>query len=79
MFYVYVLCSKKDHKRYIGLTNNLEKRLAQHNAGLVKPTKFRRPLELIYLEEFESRSSAAMREKFFKSGFGRDFLNSKGI
>ncbi|HED37184.1 MAG TPA: GIY-YIG nuclease family protein [Ignavibacteria bacterium] len=77
MNFVYVLKSQQDGKRYIGLTNNLEKRLRQHNSGKVKSTKNRRPFSLVYYEEFEDRSEAAQREKFFKTGKGREFLNNK--
>jgi len=76
MNYIYVLKSKKDLKRYIGLTNNLERRLLLHNSGKVKATKNRRPFELIYFEKFEDRTRAAKREKFLKSGKGREYLNS---
>ena len=76
MNYIYVLKSKKDLKRYIGLTNNLERRLLLHDGGKVKATKNRRPFELIYFEKFENRTKAAKREKFLKSGKGREYLNS---
>jgi putative endonuclease len=76
MNYIYVLKSKKDLKRYIGLTNNLERRLLLHNSGKVKATKNRRSFELIYFEKFENRTKAAKREKFLKSGKGREYLNS---
>ena len=76
MNYIYVLKSKKDLKRYIGLTNNLESRISLHNNGKVESTKNRRPLELLYYEEIEDRAEAAKREKFLKSGKGRKFLDS---
>jgi len=76
MNYIYVLKSKKDLKRYIGLTNNLESRISLHNNGKVESTKNRRPLELLYYEEIEVRAEAAKREKFLKSGKGREFLDS---
>jgi len=46
--FVYVLLSLKDQKRYIGLTNNLERRFNEHNSGQVKATKYRKPFKLIY-------------------------------
>jgi len=76
MNYIYVLKSKKDLKRYIGLTNNLESRISLHNNGKVESTKNRRPLVLLYYEEIEDRAEAAKREKFLKSGKGREFLDS---
>ena len=71
MFYVYILLSEKDNKRYIGCTENLDRRLAEHNSGLVKSTKNRRPLKLIYFEEYESKSDARKREKEIKAKKGK--------
>jgi len=76
MNYIYVLKSKKDLKRYIGLTNNLESRISLHNNGKVESTKNRRPLVLLYYEEIEDRAEAAKSEKFLKSGKEREFLDS---
>ncbi len=78
MFVVYILKSTKDGKRYIGMTSDLERRISEHNKGLVKSTRKRKPLELIYTEEFLSKSEALSRDKFFKSGQGREFLKSVG-
>ena len=72
--YVYVLCSLKDQKLYTGISKNPDKRLVQHNLGMTKSTKGRRPFELIYFEKFESVIEARCREKFLKSGHGREFL-----
>ncbi|MAT56385.1 MAG: hypothetical protein CMF23_00275 [Ignavibacteriae bacterium] len=66
-YFVYILTSLKDSKRYIGMTSDLNKRLKEHNSGKVKSTKNRRPLELIYTEEFISKKEASNRETFFKS------------
>ena len=66
MNYVYILISKRDFKRYIGLTNNLNRRLNLHNSGKVQATKNRKPFELIYYEEFEDRIDAVKREKFLR-------------
>ena len=76
MFTVYILKSLKDNKRYIGFTNDLRRRLFEHNNGLVISTINRKPFELIYTEEFELKEQAMAREKFFKSGKGREFLKS---
>lgn len=54
-----------DNSLYCGITNNLEKRLRQHNGELVggaKYTKTRQPCELVYIEKAECRSSASQRE-----------------
>ncbi len=79
MYFVYILKSLKDHKRYIGFTSDLERRILEHNSGLVKSTRNRKPFELIYTEEFEIKEQAMAREKFFKSGKGREFLKSRNL
>ena len=79
MNYVYILRSQNDNKRYIGLTNNLKRRLEEHNSGRVKATRNRRPFVLEYYEEINDRSDAAKREKFLKTGKGREFLDKLNI
>ena len=74
MYTVYILRSEKDSKRYIGVTSDLKERLFEHRNGLVKSTKNRRPLNLIHTEEFKTKTEAFKREKFFKSGQGREYL-----
>jgi putative endonuclease len=74
MEFIYVLRSEKDGKLYIGLTNNFARRLEEHNAGQVSATKGRRPLKIIHLEEYTDRKQAAKREKFLKTGQGRELL-----
>jgi len=66
MFYLYVLKSKKDGNLYIGSTNDLRKRLAEHNTGKVFSTKSRTPFELIYYEAYKSESDARSREANLK-------------
>ena len=78
-YFVYVLRSKKDRRRYIGYTSNLDRRLREHQAGLVTSTRNRRPLELIYSETFSDKKIAQAREHFFKTGKGRQFLNTLGV
>ncbi len=78
MFTVYILLSEKDNNRYIGFTDNIERRLTEHNLGKVKSTKNRQPLKLIYTEKYENKSDAMKREKYFKTHPGRNFLDSIG-
>ena len=66
MSFLYILKSEKDDKLYVGTTNNLYTRLKKHNAGLVKSTKFRRPLHFVYVEEFDTLSKARKKEWMFK-------------
>jgi putative endonuclease len=77
MYYIYVLKSLKDDNLYIGQTNNLQQRIARHTAGKVQSTRHRRPLELLYFEEYETRSEAVRREVYLKSGAGHAELNAK--
>ncbi len=60
--YTYILkCA--DGSFYCGWTNNLKKRIAAHNAGTAsKYTRTRRPVKLIYFEEFETKQEAMSRE-----------------
>ncbi len=67
MFYVYIIKSKKDRKCYIGSTNNLKKRIKEHNAGKVLSTKYRKPFVLVYYEAFRSEKDARTREQRLKN------------
>jgi len=66
MFYVYILKSKKDNNCYIGSTKDLERRVKEHNAGLVFSTKLRIPFDLVYFEAYKSENDARQREKNLK-------------
>lgn len=77
MFYTYVLQSQKDKKIYIGYTEDLKQRLLQHNSGLVKATKNRRLLKLIYFECCVNKEDAIKREKSLKTGFGKSYLKRR--
>jgi len=57
-----------------GLTKDLKKRFDQHQKGRNRSTRAYRPFKLIYTEEFEKRSEGRMREKYLKSGIGKEFL-----
>ncbi|MBU1092320.1 GIY-YIG nuclease family protein [Patescibacteria group bacterium] len=71
MYHVYILKSQKDTNVYIGCTSlPLEKRIAVHNSGTVKSTKYRRPLQLLYSENFYSKQEAYKREYYLKSPAG---------
>jgi len=71
MFYVYILQSEKDQRTYVGYTNNLKQRLREHNKGSVRTTRNRRPLRLIFSENYNSKEQAEKREVYWKSGAGR--------
>ena len=69
-YVVYILKSLKDGNLYIGYTENLERRIKEHNSGKTKSLVNRRPLELIYNETYEDKYSAIKREKYFKTHKG---------
>lgn len=76
MWYIYALKSLKDNNLYIGISENPDRRLQDHNSGTTNSTKYRRPLKIIYKEVCDNREKARKREKYFKSGFGREFLKT---
>jgi len=76
MFYVYVLRSLEKGRRYVGMTKHLDRRLKEHNEGKNRSTKGFKPFELVHVEEFEERTEARKREKYLKSGSGREYLDS---
>jgi len=71
MYKVYILQSLKDKKTYTGYTSNLENRLVYHNSGRVKATKYRRPLKVLFAEDFNTAKEAKSRELWWKSKSGR--------
>lgn len=78
-YWLYIIQSKNDGGYYIGITNNLKRRIKQHNAGKTKSTKAKRPWKLVYSEKFESLKEAARREKEIKSWKNTgNFLKSIG-
>lgn len=78
-FYVYVLKSLKDGNRYIGFTDNLKKRLKEHDNGQTFSTQFRLPFKLIYFEGCLNKEDAKRREKYLKTTQGRRFLGLRLI
>jgi putative DNA methylase len=72
-FFVYVLkCS--DDSFYIGQTEDIPRRLKQHEGGEVSWTAKHLPVEIIHWEQFDSREAAVKREQDLKTGFGREWL-----
>ncbi len=74
---VYAVKSKIDGRIYVGLSANPKQRLMSHNRGETKSTKGYRPWILFYTEKVGTREEARAREKFLKSGSGKEFLKKK--
>jgi len=72
MFYVYILQSIRNKQFYIGHTNNLTRRLREHRSGGTTSLKGRGLYKLVYYEKLETRAEALLREKYLKSGSGRE-------
>ncbi len=75
MFLVYILYSPGSGKSYVGYTNNIERRMKEHNFTSSKGFTLRyRPWVLVHTEAFDSRPEAMSRENFYKSGQGRELV-----
>jgi putative endonuclease len=74
MYWIYVLKAEKYNKSYVGYTDNVSRRLEQHNHGQSNFSKRFLPWKLIHSESFETQVEALTREKFLKSRSGRIFL-----
>jgi putative endonuclease len=77
MYYVYVLQSKRDCKLYTGSTDNLRKRLWQHNNGKSTYTKSGGSWKVVYYEASLCEKDARSREKYLKSGMGKRYLRNR--
>ena len=77
MHYVYILFSFKDKKFYVGYSQNLNRRLREHQRGKVRSTKNRRPLQLVCYEAYLTKTEAQRREKYLKSSDGKKNLRKR--
>jgi len=76
MYYVYVIKSKIRNYIYVGLSNNYQRRFEEHNKCYNKRTKIYAPFNLIFTEKFETRVEARIREKYLKSGCGKEYIKN---
>ncbi|HHB78907.1 MAG TPA: GIY-YIG nuclease family protein [Saprospiraceae bacterium] len=76
-YYVYALKSKQRNYIYVGMTNDVARRLLEHNKGYNRTTKPYRPFTLIYSKELPSRPEARLHEKYMKSTQGKRYLRRK--
>ena len=67
----------KDLNFYVGYTNNLIKRVEDHNKGKVASTKNRLPLKLIYWEGCLNQQDATKREKYLKTAWGKRYIKNR--
>ena len=74
MFYVYAISSLNHNYIYVGMTENIKNRIKRHNDGRERTTRFYSPFELIFSEVCKTRQEARIREKYWKSGVGKEKL-----
>ena len=76
MIVVYAIKSIVRNYIYVGMTNDTQRRLDEHNNGENKSPKAYKPFTLIFTETFPDRNSARVKEKYLKSGIGKEFLKN---
>jgi putative endonuclease len=76
MYTVYAISSQVAERIYVGFTDNITRRLVEHNNGKTKSTKSYKPWILFYYEQVANRQEARKREVFLKAGSGKEFLKS---
>ncbi len=77
MYYVYILQSQKDNSYYVGSTNDLKRRLNEHNNGGKKFTTIKRPYTITWYCAFGSKKRALEFEKYLKQGSGLAFARKR--
>ena len=68
---VYILYSAKFNRYYIGISQDSDKRLREHNNGIVQSTRPYKPWRIVYVEYYKTKQEARKREKYLKSAAGR--------
>ena len=75
-FFIYALVSQVDGRIYVGMSQDVQRRLAEHNAGKVKSTKGFAPWSLLYCELSGTADEARAKEKYYKAGSGKKKLKA---
>lgn len=74
MIFSYVLKSEVNGDLYVGICKDIERRIKEHNAGKNRYTRGLRPWKLMFTEQFPDWTSAREKEKYYKSGYGKENL-----
>ena len=77
MWYVYIIKSTIDKNLYIGSTNDIRRRLTEHNSGKVDSTKSRIPFDLEAYIAVKDQTKAIELEQYFKTGSGRALIQKR--
>ncbi len=73
MHFVYIIQSLKDGSYYTGITEDVQKRLSEHNSGISKYSSTKRPYQLMWYCTFQDKKKAFAFEKYLKQGSGFAF------
>ena len=73
MYYVYILLLS-NKQLYVGITNNIRRRLREHELGKSLFTKNRLPVKLVFCETFINKNDAQRRERYFKTRKGKSTI-----
>jgi len=73
-YFVYAISSLNTSYIYVGISDNPTRRIRQHNKKLNKTTRSYAPFKKVLVEEYENREEARRREKYLKSGCGKEYL-----
>jgi len=74
MYFVYIIYSKKRDSFYVGYTANINSRITKHNTGATISTKSGIPWELVYSEQYVTKTEAIKREKAIKKKKSRKYI-----
>ncbi len=77
MIYLYVIKSEVNGDLYVGICKNVDSRLKDHSVGKNRYTKGLRPWMLMFVEEYNNWADARVKEKYYKSGVGKEELKNK--
>ncbi|MFC1509355.1 GIY-YIG nuclease family protein [Candidatus Omnitrophota bacterium] len=77
MWYVYIIKSIKSQYRYIGSTNDLDRRLKEHNSGICKSTSPYKPFEVLAYIAVNNKTKGIELERYLKTGSGAAFLKKR--
>ena len=79
MYYIYILRSLKNKKYYTGVTENLKRRIKEHNSGNSDFTSWSGPYKLVWYCAFQNKEKAYEFENYLKSSSGFAFRNKRLI
>jgi putative endonuclease len=76
MYFVYAIKSICKNYIYVGISDNPERRIKQHNSGYSKTTRTYRPFRILLIEKYKTRANAREKEIYLKSGCGKEYLKN---